>query len=139
MGWLTAVKSVFAAPDTAGKALEMGNTIIEGISNGADKMFFTAEEKAEFNQKGAETILEFWKSTANENTEQSKARRELAKMTFKVFFFLLISACALYRFDSEWAIFILKIAGTITFIVSAITVIYFGPHQLSKIWKKGDK
>ena len=73
---------------------------------------------------------------ANENTEQSKARRELAKMTFQVFFFFLLAAAVVYGFNKEYAKFLLSLAGTITFLVSAIGLIYFGPHQLSKIIKK---
>lgn len=124
-----------------GKAVEdvaaMGRTITEGVVSGLDHISYTEEEKAEGRQLAVETILKFWEAVAHENTEQSKARRELAKMTFKVFFSLLLMAITIWPFNMAYALFIFKIAGAITFIVSAITVIYFGPHQISKIWKKG--
>ena len=82
------------------------------------------------------TILKFWGAIASENTEQSKARRALAQMTFKVFFSMLLMAIGVYPFEPGYARFILEIAGSISFIISAITVIYFGPHQIQKIFKK---
>jgi len=57
------------------------------LISGIDKIAYTDEEKAEVHQKGTETILKFWEVIARENTEQSKARRILARMTFQVFFF----------------------------------------------------
>jgi len=123
-----------------GKAVEdiasMGKTITEGVVSGLDHISYTEEEKAEGRQLAVETILKFWEAVAQENTEQSKARRELAKMTFKVFFSMLLMAIAVWSFNAEYAKFIFKVASAIMFIVSAITVIYFGPHQISKIWKK---
>ena len=67
---------------------------------------------------------------------QSKSRRILAKVTFQVFFFFLLAAAVVYRFDAEYAKFLLALAGKIMFLVSAIGVIYFGPHQLRRIVKK---
>jgi len=57
------------------------------LISGIDKIAYTDEEKAEVHQKGTETILKFWEVIARENTEQSKARRILTRMTFQVFFF----------------------------------------------------
>ena len=55
---------------------------------------------------------------------------------FQVFFFFLLAAAVVFRFDSEYAKILLILAGKIMFLVSAIGVIYFGPHQLQKIVKK---
>ena len=104
--------------------------------SGIDKIAYTDKEKAEAHQKGTETILKFWEVIARENTEQSKARRILAKMTSQVFFFFLLVAAVVYKFDPKYAKFLLILAGKIMFLVSAIGVIYFGPHQLQKIVKK---
>ena len=41
-----------------------------------------------------------------------------------------------YRFDAEYARFLLTLAGKIMFLVSAIGLIYFGPRQLQKIVRK---
>jgi hypothetical protein len=112
--------------------------IADGVMAGLDKVWFTDEEKSEARQKGSDTLLKFWEVIANENTEQSKARRELAKMTFKVYFSLLLMAVAVYGFDVEYAKFIFSVAGVLTVLVTGIGAIYFGPQQISKIWKKKD-
>ena len=117
-------------------ATEVGKSIVDGLISEIDAIAYTDEEKAEAHQKGTETILIFWEVISRENTEQSKARRILAKMTFQVFFFFLLAAAVVYKFDPEYAKFLLILAGKIMFLVSAISVIYFGPHQLQKIVKK---
>ena len=104
--------------------------------SGIDAIAYTDEEKADARQKGTETILKFWEVISKENTEQSKARRILAKMTFQVFFFFLLVAAVVYKFDPGYAKFLLILVGKIMFLVSAIGVIYFGPNHLQKIVKK---
>ncbi|MDY6789863.1 MAG: hypothetical protein SWH54_01225 [Thermodesulfobacteriota bacterium] len=133
MAWYSFLTSTSKTAETAAEA---GKSIVDGLVSGIDAVFYTDEEKAQARQKGSETILRFWEAIARENTEQSKARRMLAKMTFQVFFFFLLAAAVVYRFDAEYARFLLALAGKIMFLVSAIGVIYFGPHQLQKIVKK---
>ena len=60
----------------------------------------------------------------------------MAKMTFHAFFFFLLTAAVVYKFDPEHAKSLLILAGKIMFLVSAIGVIYFEPHHLQKIVKK---
>jgi len=136
MSLFTSIKALFATPKTIDKALDVGEKITNGVISGLDKLWHTEEEKSDARQKGTETLLEFWKVIANENTEQSKARRELAKMTFKVYFFLLLAGVTVYKFDSEYSKFIFEVAGTLTTLVMGIAAIYFGPNQISKVWKK---
>ena len=124
------------SPKSIDTAVDAGKNITDGVIAGLDKIWHTDEEKADAKQKASETILRFWEVIAQENTEQSKARRELARMTFQVFFFFLLSGAVVYGFDKEYAKFLLSLAGTITFLVSAIGIIYFGPHQISKIIKR---
>jgi|GEM_PF-3116174 len=126
----------FLSPKTIDTAAEAGKNITDGIVSGIDKIWHTDEEKSDARQKATDTILKFWGITAQENSEQSKARRELAKMTFQVFFFFLLAASVVYKFDPEYAKFLLLLATKILFIISAITVIYFGPHQIQKVLKK---
>lgn len=136
MGWLTAIKAMLGTPKTINTAVETGAKITDGIIAGLDKIWYTEEEKAEGRQKGSETLLKFWEVIANENTEQSKARRELARMTFKVYFSLLLMSVAVWGFSKEYAAFIFSVASVLTILVGGIGAIYFGPNQISKIWKK---
>ena len=77
----------FLANSTKTAETEAGKSIVDGLISGIDKIVYTDEEKAEARQKDLETILKFWEVVSRENTEQSKARRILVKMTFQVFFF----------------------------------------------------
>jgi hypothetical protein len=87
-------------------ATEVGKSIVDDLISEIDAIAYTDEEKAEAHQKGTETILIFWEVISRENTEQSKARRILAKMTFQVFFFFLLAAAVVYKFDPEYAKFL---------------------------------
>lgn len=136
MSLMTSIKALLATPQTIDKAVDVGVKVTDGIMSGIDKIWHTEEEKADAQQKGTETLLEFWKVIANENTEQSKARRELAKMVFKTWLSLILMAVPVYGFDKEYAKFIFDVAGTLTVIVGGIAAIYFGPQQISKVWRK---
>lgn len=130
--------TLFTSKKSIDTAVETGAKIADGVIAGLDKVWFTEEEKSEARQKGSDTLLKFWEVIANENTEQSKARRELAKMTFKVYFSLLLMSVAVYGFDKEYAKFIFSVAGILTVLVAGVAAIYFGPQQISKVWKKKD-
>ncbi len=136
MAFFSGIKALFSAPKTIDKAVDIGAKVTDGIIAGIDKLWHTEEEKADAQQKGTETLLKFWEVIANENTEQSKARRVLAQMTFKVYFFLLLAGVAVYKFDAEYSRFIFEVAGTLTALVMGVAAIYFGPQQISKVWKK---
>jgi hypothetical protein len=129
MSWLTGIKAALSAP----KIVEKG---VDGVIAGIDKCFYTDEERSEAKQEAGKTLLKFWELTTQENTEQSKARRVLAKMTFQVYFFLVIMGALVYKFDSSYAKFLFDVAGSMTWLVTMVGAIYFGPHQVSKIWKK---
>jgi hypothetical protein len=138
LGWLA---KIFASPKAVEDVTETGKKIAGGIVDGIDVLILTDEEKIQYNQRGAEIVLSFWGQTAKENTEQSKARRALAMLTLKSFFYMifLAIACRIFGIVAEPLVevshFILKIAlsGIVGGLVISIGTIYFGPHQLSKI------
>jgi len=130
--WLT------SGAKTAETAADTGKILVEGLVSGLDKVWYTDEEKAEARQKAADTLLKYWEAVAKENTEQSKARRELAKMAFTVYFGLIIIGVVCYFWQPPAAQFIFQVVGKITWLITMIAGIYFGPHQISKIWSKGN-
>ena len=135
MGFWSGLKAIFRAPETAQDAVKAGIRITDGIIDGVDKVIYTAEEKADAKQKTHELILELWKQISTENSQQSIARRELAKMVFKVYLCMFLMAVAVYPFNLAYAKFIFSLVGELFWLVSAIGVIYFGPHQLQKLNK----
>ena len=118
----------------AENASEIGKTLTEGVVSGLDALVFTDEEKTQYSAKAGELYLKFYEAFGKENSEQSKARRELAKMTFKVFFFLLLAGIALYKVDANYAMFCFKTAESVKWLVGMVAAAYFIPHQISKVY-----
>ncbi len=129
----------FSTPKTIDKGVDIVGKVTDGIMAGIDKAWFTPEEKSEASQKATETIINMWKTVATENSEQSKARREIAMAILKVYFSLLLMGVVVYGFNPEYAAFIFGVVKEISIMVSGVMFIYFGPHQIAKVWKKGAK
>jgi len=128
--WLTSTPK---AVDTGLKVVEKA---VDGIISGIDKAVYTPEEKAIASQKATETIIEMWKVVANENSEQSIARRTIAMMVLKVYFSLMLLGVAIYGYSAEYATFIFTIVKELSIMVAGIQFIYFGPHQIQKLLNK---
>ena len=133
---LAFIKGMFTSKSSIDKALDTGDKITTGLISGLDKIWYTDEEKSEARQKANDTILKFWKIIGSENSAQSTARRELAKMVFKVYFFLILLAVSVWKIDVNYADFIFTVVSDLSFLVSLIAGSYFIPHQLTKIMKK---
>ena len=137
-GWIA---KIFASTKAVEDVTETGKKLSLGLMDGLDHMRFGEQERAEFSMKGAGIILSFWDKVAQESTEQSKARRALAMLTLKSFFYMIFLAiiCRIVGTFIEpltgVATFIIELAlsGIVGGLVISIGAIYFGPHQLSKI------
>ena len=121
---------------TAENVSEMGKTLTEGVVHGIDAVFYTDEEKARARQKGWDTLLQFWNVMSKENTEQSKARRDIAKMVMQSYFALIFIGIMVFRFDPNFAAFIFSVIKEIFWLVTMVAGIYFGPQQIAKVWPK---
>ena len=120
----------------AENASDIAKTLTSGIVSGIDALVFTDQEKAQYSAKAGELYLKFYETFGKENSEQSKARRMLAVMTFKVYFFLILAGVAVYKFDAEYAKFMFEIVKSITWLVGMVAGAYFIPHQISKVYTK---
>ena len=74
-----------------------GNTksvekVVDAGFSGLDKLFFTDEEKADYNQKLQSLHLEFVKIAANESTAQSISRRMICLPVVYVWLLLTLSS-----------------------------------------------
>ena len=139
MGLISAVTGFFG---TSNKTIETGARIAEkatdGIIAGLDKLVYTDEEKAEVSQKAVETTLEFWKTFATENSEQSKARRNLAMLFARLFalaFGIGTGLVLIGRKDMLDMYVDFLSSLSLGWAMSAVITTYFVPHQISKIWK----
>lgn len=140
MAWAWAAK-LFGSTKAVEDVTETGKKLSLGLMDGLDHMRFGEQERAEFSKDGAKIVLQFWDQMAKENSEQSKARRQLAVLSLKSFFYMIFLAivCRIVGTFIEPMLgvskFVIEIAlsGIVGGLVISIGAIYFGPHQLSKI------
>lgn len=106
--------------------------LVKGIRKMVDDTKFTSEEAARMNIEAANAISQFAKDTLTENTDRSKTRRQIA--TFYIYFFcgLVVSVIGIWKFESEWAEFALKIIDQLSLGWAFIAVIafFFGAHLM---------
>lgn len=133
MGFFSWLSSGTKAAENATDIAKQATT---GIISGIDALILTDEERIQYKLKGVDQILDLWKTFGTENTEQSKARRDIALSVVKVWLALILMAVGTYGFNEEMASFIFKVIGSINWLVGMIAATYFVPHQLQKIIKK---
>jgi len=110
-------------------------TVVNGAVSGLDKIFFTAEEKAEANQKLGEWYLKYLAATQPQNL----ARRLIALVVVILWAALIIAAVALYGVDSGYSMFIFDtLKENVNTPFSIIIGFYFAAH-LARAWQNGKK
>jgi hypothetical protein len=80
-----------------------------GAVNGLDKIFFTAEEKSEANQKLSEWYLKYLEATQPQNL----ARRLIALIVVSLWAFLILFGVLLYKLDMAWSAFVFSTLNNI--------------------------
>jgi len=144
-GWIKGLTSAAAVVEANADIPRMAT---KGLFDAVDALVFTEEERVHENQKSMELTRKFWEQFAHENSEQSKARRELAFMIMKSFFLMLFMAIAARGFEIGFGVvnhplstFIIEVVKVYVFLVTAIGLTYFVPHQVSKVftYKKENK
>ena len=120
------------------KAADAAVGIIDGVKSGLDMLVLTDEEKLQYKQKGMQLYLDHQKLNMEQNSERSKARREIAKAIVYFTLALIIVIGSLWKIDPGWASFIQKLMvdmmGSSSFV--AIIVFYFGYYGATKIAEK---
>lgn len=95
---------------------------------------FTDEEKAEHNKKMSDAVADFAVKTLDENTERSKARRDIAKMWIKTQLGLVLLVVIVAPFDISLAEFYASIAfgGLMMGGTWSVIAFHFGGHYLNR-------
>ena len=110
-------------------------TIVDGAVSGLDKIFFTAEEKAEANAKLGEWYLKYLAATQPQNL----ARRFIALIVVLLWAVMILAAVMVYRFDSGYSMFIFDTLNeTVNTPFSIIIGFYFAAH-LARAWQDNKK
>ena len=95
---------------------------------------FTDEERAELNASNVKAVQKFVVDTLSENTDRSRARRDIAVFFIKFYAGMLFMAGMVYPISSEWSGVWLTLATSLSVggLVTAISVFFFGSHALAR-------
>lgn len=131
MSFLTTLFSIPKVVDTAAEVVSKGTDMI-------DKAFYTDQEKAENTNKLMTFWLELQKMTANDSGVSAVARRFVAYLITGAFLYLVIFACMVWKYDRDWAEFILKtIDGSdLGYLMLLVGFFFFGFYAFGKYMKK---
>jgi membrane-bound ClpP family serine protease len=114
------------------RAADTAADLIGDISSGIDLLKLTDEERIQYTQGGFKLHLKYMEQNIDQNSERSKARREIAKAIVYYYLSLLTFVALVYRFDPEWAKFILEMSVKMKLGIAfiAIIVFYFGYYGI---------
>ena len=114
--------------------------ITDAVINGADKIFYTEEEKAEASQKRADLYFKFLELARDESSIKSVTRRIIAVLVVSHWLLYLDAAFVLYLTGHvEKAKFCLELSAGMFAIVGGIMAFYFGSHLLRQYQKPKQK
>lgn len=128
----------------AEKTLDIIDKTASAVSSGVDKIFYTDEEKAEtinfrleLAQKMTDSHIKLMEVTQSENSIRSVSRRICAVFVMVLTLLMIIAIGVTYKFDKEWAVFLLKIARefNIGWAFLAVIGFFFGSYLASKFTK----
>jgi len=117
------------------KAPKTIDKMLDAVIKGGDALVFTAEEKAEFNQKASEIYLKHMELVGKESSPTSMSRRIIAILVVSPFVFLTLGSALLDlagkpEIANHWQ----ELAMTdYSSLVLAVVVFYFGTHVLGKL------
>ena len=136
MSWFGLAKS---APKIADNIFDKDKGLLTQIGGGIGNSKFTEEEQAEMNRDLAKGVQDFAVATLEENTDRSKARRQIAQDVIR-FYILLVFMCGItYPVSSDWSKVWLSLASlpALGGLVVGVGVFFFGAHMhRSHIGKK---
>ena len=131
MGFLTGLLGTPKVVDT------VANTVKSGMGM-LDSAFYTDQEKAANANKIMDNWLDIQKATASENSLRSVTRRILAWCIMGVFLFLILFACAVWKFDPAWAEYTKTtiVDSQVGYLAMIVGFFYFGSYGIGTLMKK---
>jgi len=125
---------LFNKPKTIDDIFDKDDGLLVKAGGWIGNQQFTEEDRAELNAKNIESVHKFVAATLSENTDRSKARREIAVFFIKFYSLMLFMAGMTYPVDSAWAKIWFDLATSLSAggLVSAITIFFFGSYALAR-------
>lgn len=129
--------SIFRRPKTIDDVFDRENGHLAKVGGWVDGLNFSQQERAEMNAGIAAGVRQFAVDTLSENTDRSKARRNIAEFWMQ-FYGLMIFMCGMtYPIDPEWSRVWLTLCTSVSVagLVASISIFFFGSHALAKYEK----
>ena len=135
MSLLAKLKVFFGMGGVSNNVLDKDNGLISQAGQWIGNQSFTEEDKAEHNKAIADGVVSFAIATLNENTERSKARRNIAlkwiDMQVKLIYFCVL--CVIFGLDELSAkIQIFALSDIVTWGTGAVFIFFFGSYGLAR-------
>ncbi len=95
---------------------------------------YTDQEKAVATQEMITSVQKFVVASLDENTDRSKARREIAVFFIKFYTLMLFMCGMTYPFNEAWSLMWFQLATSLAAgsLVTAITVFFFGSYAMAR-------
>ena len=125
----------FFSPKTVDDVFDKDSGLLAKVGGWVGNQQFTTEEAAEMNASTVKSVQGFVVATLEENTDRSKARRELAVFFIKFYCLMLFMAGMVYPISAEWSAVWVGLATSLSVggLVTAISIFFFGSHAASRI------
>ncbi|WP_339064703.1 hypothetical protein [Teredinibacter turnerae] len=138
MGILKSVVGIFKGSQLSRDVFNTKDGHLKSFGEYIGNMKFTAEEMAEMDAEMAAGVRKFAIDTLSENTDRSKARRELAIFILQSFVLFLFLAGLVYPFNAEWSAFWLAIATKTRLdeLAGGVGLFFWGVHVVRNVMDK---
>lgn len=114
--------------------LDKDEGILVKVGGWIDGQQHTDQEKAEDNKALREGVIKYAVASMGENSERSKARREIAKQWIKVQLWLVLMCAIAAPFNMELAEFYYKLSTSSIMLGGTVAIItfFFGSYMLTR-------
>ena len=128
---------LFGSPKTMDDIFDKDTGHLAKIGGWIGNQQFTDQEQATMNANMAKAVQNFAIATLSENTDRSKARREIAVFTIKFYLLIIFIAGMVYPFNPEWsAIWVtLTTSWGLGLLVQGVAMFFFGVHVARHVKK----
>jgi len=127
-GWLK------SAPKAVDNILDKDNGLLKGVGGWIDKLSYTDQEKSEDKKTLRKGVVAYAIASMSENSERSKARREIAKLWIKTQLGLILMCAISAPWNIDLAEFYFKLATSSIMLggTGAIITFFFGSYLLTR-------
>ena len=114
--------------------LDKNDGIVVKAVNRIDELSYTEQEKIEDNKELRKAVIDYAVASMDENSERSKARREIAKLWIKAQLSIVLMCCICAPWDMDLAEFYFKLgtSGVMIAGTGAIITFFFGSYLIAR-------